>query len=88
MALQNKKIIVTGGSSGIGLATAQMLKKAGTLVTVTGRNKEKLNKAKTAGLSTAQMDSSNTKALETFFASQGTIAHLIAVSGAKRQGSF
>lgn len=89
MTLQNKKIIVAGGTSGIGLATAQLFKKAGALVTVTGRNAEKLETAKQADCETAQVDSSDSNALETFFTLQGKFDHLIiAVSGAKGAGNF
>jgi NAD(P)-dependent dehydrogenase (short-subunit alcohol dehydrogenase family) len=89
MTLQNKKIIVAGGSSGMGLATAKMLQENGALVTVTGRNQEKLNNVKSLGLSTAQIDSSNITSLEKFFASQGNNDHLvIAVSGGKGIGNF
>ncbi len=89
MTLQTKKIIVAGGSSGMGLATAKMLQENGAFVTVTGRNQEKLNNAKSLGLSTAQIDSSNIASLEKFFASQGDIDHLvIAVSGGKGIGNF
>jgi NAD(P)-dependent dehydrogenase (short-subunit alcohol dehydrogenase family) len=89
MTLQNKKLIVAGGSSGIGLAAAKMLQENGALVTVTGRNQEKLNNAKSLGLSTAQVDSGNIASLQTFFSSQGIIDHLvIAVSGGKGIGNF
>ena len=38
----SKKILVTGSSSGIGLAIAIKLKKKGNLVIINGRNKKKL----------------------------------------------
>ena len=89
MTLQSKKIIVAGGSSGMGLAAAEMLQARGASITVTGRNEEKLNKAKMLGLSTAQVDSSDVSSLENFFSSQGNIDHLvIAVSGGKGIGNF
>ncbi len=42
MKLKGKKVIVTGGSSGIGKATAMLLIKAGAEVLITGRNAKKL----------------------------------------------
>lgn len=43
-ALQDKVVIITGGSSGIGKACAEAFGKAGAKVVVTGRNQEKLRK--------------------------------------------
>lgn len=40
--MKNKTILVTGGTSGIGLATAQLLAREGAKVIVTGRNPETL----------------------------------------------
>lgn len=45
MNLQDAKIIVTGGSLGIGKATAQKLIEAGAKVLITGRNQERIEKA-------------------------------------------
>jgi 3-oxoacyl-[acyl-carrier protein] reductase len=45
MDLNEAKVLVTGGSSGIGLATARILKEAGAKVVINGRDKEKLEKA-------------------------------------------
>lgn len=44
MNFSEKRILVTGGSSGIGRATAEALVKEGAKVAITGRNAEKLQK--------------------------------------------
>ena len=45
MNLQNATVLVTGGSSGIGRAIAEILGKAGARVAITGRDKRKLTEA-------------------------------------------
>jgi len=45
MKLQNKIAVITGGSSGIGLATAKELNQNGARVVIVGRNAEAVNKA-------------------------------------------
>lgn len=44
MELNGKKVLLTGGSSGIGKATAQALVEAGATVVITGRDEEKLQR--------------------------------------------
>ncbi|WP_158746511.1 SDR family NAD(P)-dependent oxidoreductase [Acidisphaera sp. L21] len=43
MLLENKSVLITGGSSGIGLATARMMVAQGARVAITGRDQSKLD---------------------------------------------
>jgi 3-oxoacyl-[acyl-carrier protein] reductase len=60
MDLKNARVLVTGGGSGIGLATARALVERGASVVISGRNREKLKAAATAvGASAVPADVSN-----------------------------
>ncbi|AGL20173.1 short-chain dehydrogenase/reductase SDR [Actinoplanes sp. N902-109] len=43
---EGKRVVITGGNSGLGLATAQLLVDAGARVLITGRNQETLDAAR------------------------------------------
>jgi short-subunit dehydrogenase involved in D-alanine esterification of teichoic acids len=45
MRFQNQKVIIMGGTSGMGLATAKAATTAGATVLITGRDQNKLAKA-------------------------------------------
>lgn len=86
---QNKKTLVAGGSSGIGLTTALQFANHQASVIVTGRNPEKLKQAEDYGLQAAMLDSTSRPALDAFFQNFGTFDHLvISLSGSKGAGNF
>ena len=89
MEFKDKKVVVAGGTSGIGLATARRFYELGATVTVTGRDAEKLRSAESMGLTAAAVDSRERPALDRFFAEQGVVDHLvIAAGGSKGLGEF
>ncbi len=60
MDLKEKKILITGGSAGIGKATAKLLVEQGAKVVITGRNQDKLEAvASEIGAIPLQFDVSN-----------------------------
>jgi uncharacterized oxidoreductase len=65
MKLQNRTVLITGGTSGIGLGLARELHERGNTVIVTGRDQDKLDAAKRAvpGLHTYQSDVSDPRAI-------------------------
>lgn len=86
------RILIAGGSSGIGLSTAKLLAASGANIIISGRNPEKLKKAAESiegDVTVYQFDASN--ASERQFALQqiGNIDHLvITLSGGSGGGPF
>lgn len=85
-------VVVMGGSSGIGEATAALFAASGARVVVTGRGQDKLDAAvaRIGGNTTGfRVDATDQAEIDAFFAQSGTIDHLvIAVSGAAGSGPF
>jgi NAD(P)-dependent dehydrogenase (short-subunit alcohol dehydrogenase family) len=86
--LDGKVAVITGGSSGIGLATAQRFVQEGAYVFITGRRQSELDKAKALigeGLTTVAGDVTISKDLDTLFATvlqeKGSLDILVASSG-------
>lgn len=92
MELTGQSVVIMGGSSGIGLATARMLVEAGAEVTLTGRNPDKITTAVAQLGERAHgsvVDATSIPQLQTFFREHGAFEHLvIAVSGATGGGAF
>ncbi|NIG57476.1 SDR family oxidoreductase [Chitinophaga sp. Cy-1792] len=88
---ENKKVVIAGGSTGVGFATARLLHEAGAQVIITGRSEDKLQAAKAAlpGITTVSLDSNNRQELDGFFKSTGNFDHLVlSLSGGKGAGDF
>jgi NAD(P)-dependent dehydrogenase (short-subunit alcohol dehydrogenase family) len=85
-------VVVLGGTSGIGLATAQRMAGAGARVVVAGRDPEKLATALAllgGDAAGEPLDATDRGALDAFFARAGRIDHLVlAFSGGEGGGAF
>ena len=86
--LDGKVAVITGGSSGIGLATAQRFVQEGAYVFITGRRQSELDKAKALigdGVTTVAGDASKSADLDKLFATvlaeKGALDILVANSG-------
>lgn len=96
MNFNNKNVVVTGGTMGIGFATAKTFIEKGANVWITGRNAENLNKASEAinseNLRTVVSDTSNLSgisALEKAISENGIkIDALVLNAGISKQGSI
>ncbi|MEO6868073.1 MAG: SDR family oxidoreductase [Ginsengibacter sp.] len=86
------RVIIAGGASGMGFATAKLLAQKNFEVTILGRNQEKLNQAVADIGHSARgksVDASKLETLKQAFGEIGKIDHLvIAVSGGKGIGLF
>ncbi len=89
--LSNKKIVVAGGSSGIGLATVALIAGMDAVVTVISRDDDKLKTAADThkAIKAVAVDASDRKQLDAFFLQNGKFDHLIVtLSGGKGSGLF
>jgi NAD(P)-dependent dehydrogenase (short-subunit alcohol dehydrogenase family) len=92
MKLQNQKIIIMGGTSGMGLATAKAAATADAAVVITGRDQNKLDNALAKLPQSASgevVDATAEKELRDFFRRSEAFDHLVlAVSGREGGGPF
>jgi len=82
--LSNKKVIVLGGSTGIGLAVAKAAAEEGALITLVSQNREKLEKAAAqmpGGAEVYSVNLSEEENIRGFFDSYGNFDHLVYTAG-------
>ena len=82
--LRGQKVVVIGGSAGIGLETARRARAEGADVILIGRNPDRLRDAASelGALSTATFDANDLDALQAFFADlEGPIDHVMVTAG-------
>jgi NAD(P)-dependent dehydrogenase (short-subunit alcohol dehydrogenase family) len=82
--LSNKRIVILGGSSGIGLAVAQQAAAQGAHVVIASSNAERVQQAAQTVGGTVEgltVDLSSEKAIRDFFAKLGDLDHLVFTAG-------
>lgn len=84
MSLQNKKIVIIGGTSGIGFATAQAAAAEGAHVVVASARQERVTRALSllpAGAEGKTLDVTDEAQVQVFFAAVGGFDHLVYTAG-------
>ena len=89
MLLAGKKVVVVGGSSGIGLATAELAKSEGAEVIIASRSAEKLNAAAAKlGAKAIQTDVSSDDSVANLFRQCGPVDHVVVTAAQLKTGPF
>lgn len=89
MMLAGKKVVVVGGSSGIGLSTAELAKREGAEVIIASRNAERLNAvAGNLGAKAIAADVTSDKSVEDLFRACGPVDHVVVTAAQLRSGPF
>ncbi|QIR39322.1 SDR family oxidoreductase [Tolypothrix sp. PCC 7910] len=91
MDLSNQKIVIIGGSSGIGLASAKAIVAAGGNVVIASRSEAKLNAAQAEigeRVTTFGLDITNEQEVQTLFATVGSFDALVITISVGFMGAF
>lgn len=90
--IEGRKIVIIGGSSGIGAAITKLLSQKGAKLTITGRNKKKLQdieKETQNDIHIENFDFTDEKSVKEFFSTIDEIDDLIIVAaGSPKTGNF
>ena len=88
MQLYNRNVVIIGGSSGIGFATAALAQAKGATVTITGRAQDKLERAKEklGAVKTAIVDITNEMDVQQLMAQFDRIDHLVVLGASLASG--
>ncbi|PLT32152.1 SDR family oxidoreductase [Bacillus sp. V5-8f] len=91
MSLVGKRVVVIGGTSGIGLATAKAFLEKSAQVIIASRSTEKLSEAKKAlgeNVEGYELDFRSEENVSGFFSKVGNFDHLVVTAGEGAMGSF
>lgn len=87
--LSGKKVVVVGGSSGIGLATAQMAKAEGAEIVIASRNAERVRAAATKlNAEGIAADVTDDQSVSDLFRACGPVDHVVVSAAQLRTGPF
>jgi NAD(P)-dependent dehydrogenase (short-subunit alcohol dehydrogenase family) len=87
--LAGKKVVVIGGSSGIGLSTAELARSQGAEVIIASRNAERLNAAAAKlGVTAIVADVTSDDSIASLFEKCGTVDHVVLTAAQLRSGPF
>ena len=89
MLLEGKKVVVVGGSSGIGLATAERARKEGAEVLIASRNAERLKAAANKiGATAIACDVTSDESVANCFRQCGAVDHVAVTAAQLKTGPF
>lgn len=92
MTMNGQRIVIIGGTSGIGLATAHLLAQAGAQVIIAGRDQKKIDRALATlegAVSAEVVDATSREEISSLFRRVGSFDHLVlTLAGNEGAGEF